>query len=447
MKPRIGIRIEDMYAWERRTPLTPEDARYLRTEEGLEIVVQSSAKRAYTDDEYRAAGIPVVESLSDCPLIVGIKEIPNEILESDKSYLYFSHTIKGQPYNMPMLRRLLDLGSTLIDYERIVDEQGRRLIFFGNFAGLAGMIDTLWALGQRLEHRGIRSPFSDVRRALAYRDLEEAKRDISQIGDRIRIDGLPAEIGPLVIGVAGYGNVSKGAQEILDLLPIERIEPEELSGIHASPRLSPFVIGKTVFEERHMATPIDPHQPFDLETYYHHPEVFRGRFETFLDELDVLVNCIYWEPRYPRLVTRAYLRERLESGDLRLQVIGDITCDIEGSIESTVRATEPDNPVYVFDPRSGEAHDGVEGEGPVVMAVEILPTELPRESSAFFSRILAGLLPGLARADFKKPIEQSGLPPELERAVIVYRGRLTPGYTYLDEHLRQHGTSAKEGVS
>ena len=446
MKPRIGIRIEDMYAWERRTPLTPEDARRLRTEEGLEIVVQRSAKRAYTDDEYRAAGVPVVESLDDCPLIVGIKEVPNERLATDKKYLYFSHTIKGQPYNMPMLQRLLDLGCTLIDYERIVDDEGRRLIFFGNFAGLAGMIDTLWALGQRLEYRGIRTPFSEVRRALAYSDLEEAKNDIARIGDKIRADGLPPKLGPFVVGVAGYGNVSKGAQEILDLLPTMQIVPEELSGIHGSSRLSPYVIGKAVFEERHMAAPIDPEQSFDLDAYYHHPETYRGRFEMFLDELDVLVNCIYWEPRYPRLVTREYLRKRLEAGALRLQVIGDITCDIEGSIESTVRATEPDNPVYVFDPRSGETQDGVEGEGPVVMAVEILPTELPRESSAFFSRILAGLLPELARADLHKPLEQSGLPPEVRRAVIAYHGRLAPSYTYLEEPLKQYGTSAKEGV-
>lgn len=446
MKPRIGIRIEDMYAWERRTPLTPDDAHRLRTEEGLEIVVQSSPKRAYADDEYRAAGIPVVESLSDCPLIVGIKEIPNEVLERDKSYLYFSHTIKGQPYNMPMLRRLLDLGSTLIDYERIVDEQGRRLIFFGNFAGLAGMIDTLWALGQRLEHQGIRTPFAEVRRALAYGDLEEAKADIARIGDKIRAAGLPDEIAPLVIGVAGYGNVSKGAQEILDLLPVQRIDPEELSGIHSSKRLSRFAIGKVVFEEQHMATPIDRQQTFELDSYYKHPETYQGRFETFLGELDVLVNCIYWEPRYPRLVTRKFLREQLEAGALRLQVIGDITCDIEGSIEATVRATEPDNPVYVFNPETGEARDGVDGEGPVVMAVEILPTELPREASAFFSRILAGLLPGLARAEFQKPLEQSGLPAELRRAVIAYHGRLTPSYTYLEQHLKQRGTSAKEGV-
>jgi len=446
MKPRIGIRIEDMYPWERRVPLTPEDARRLQAE-GLEIVVQGSAKRAYTDDEYHAAGIPVVDSVDDCSLIVGIKEIPNERLAEKKNYLYFSHTVKGQPYNMPMLQRILDLGSTLIDYERIVDEQGRRLIFFGNFAGLAGMIDTLWALGQRLLQRGISTPFSEVRRALAYGDLEEAKSDIGRIGDKIRAGGLPAEISPLVIGVAGYGNVSKGAQEILDLLPVDRIDPEDLSGVHASSRLPRTVIGKVVFEEKHMAEPVEPGRPFDLQEYYNRPEAYRGRFETFLDELDVLVNCIYWEPRYPRLVTRTYLRERLESGSLRLQVIGDITCDIEGSIEATIRATEPDNPVYVFDPRSGEARDGVQGEGPVIMAVEILPTELPRESSAFFSRILAGLLPGLAQADLDKPLEQSGLPPELQRAVISYRGRLTPGYAYLDEYLKQHGTSTKEGVN
>jgi len=155
MNKRIGIRREDMYAWERRTPLTPQDARELVEENALEILAQSSDKRVFTSEDYQRAGIEVVDDLASCPVIFGIKEVPIPVLEPEKTYVFFSHTIKGQSYNMPMLQKILDLSCTLIDYEKITDEKGRRLIFFGNFAGLAGMIDTLWTLGRRLASEGI----------------------------------------------------------------------------------------------------------------------------------------------------------------------------------------------------------------------------------------------------------------------------------------------------
>ena len=140
---KIGIRAEDKSEWERRTPLVPEDMAALRAD-GLPVVVQASPQRAFKDEEYTRAGIPLQADLSDCDVIIGLKEIPSDRLAPDKTYIFFSHVIKGQPYNMPMLKRLMALGDTLIDYERIVDDQGRRLIAFGQYAGLAGMINGLW---------------------------------------------------------------------------------------------------------------------------------------------------------------------------------------------------------------------------------------------------------------------------------------------------------------
>ncbi len=156
---KFGVRSEDKSQWERRVPLVPQDAAALRLA-GVDVVVQQSARRAFTEEEFRAAGVPVQEDLEDCGVVIGIKEIPPARLLPGKTYLFFPHVIKGQPANMPMLRRLMDLKATLIDYERIVDEHNRRLIFFGRHAGLAGMINTLWALGKRLESRGISSPFA-----------------------------------------------------------------------------------------------------------------------------------------------------------------------------------------------------------------------------------------------------------------------------------------------
>ncbi len=435
MKQKVGVRREDMYAWERRTPIVPGDARDLAGEHGLDIVVQSSDKRVFTASDYEDAGIKVVEDLSSCPVIFGIKEVPIPVLEAEKTYIFFSHTIKGQAYNMPMLQKILDLSCTLIDYEKITDENGRRLIFFGNFAGLAGMIDTLWTLGQRLSSQGIDNPFTQVKRALAYSDLETAKTELKKLGEKIARDGLPSEITPLVIGFAGYGNVSRGAQEILGLLPVEEISPSDLPTLTASHPHASNAIFKVVFKEQDMAEPLDSSHPFDLQEYYAHPERFRGVFDRHLPYLDVLMNCIYWEPKYPRLLSKEQVREMYSGTQPRLKVIGDITCDIEGAIECTVKATEPDNPVFVYDPKTDRAIDGVEGTGPVIMSVEILPTELPRESSTYFSGVLKKYVPAIASADYGASFADLDLPPEIKRAVIVHRGELTPDYRYIEQYL------------
>lgn len=433
MVDRIGIRHEDMYHWERRVPLIPQHLCELTETPGLAFRIQSSGKRAFSDDEYRAAGLEIVESLSGCPIIIGLKEIPVHALEQDKVYVFFSHTIKGQPANMPMLRRCLDLKSTIIDYERIVDEKNRRLIFFGDYAGLAGMIDTLWTLGRRLAWEGIPNALEEIRQASTYTNLEEAKGAIAAVGERIAAEGLPEEISPLVIGIAGYGNVSTGAQEILDLLPIEEISATALlSGV--LPNDAAMI--KVVFREEDTVLPLVEGKAFDLQEYCDHPERYRAGFERYLPKLHALANCIYWKPKYPRLVTAEAIRRLYAGGQPTLRVIGDISCDIEGAIEITVKGTEPDDPVYVYDPATGEVRSGVEGTGPVMMAVEILPTELPREASSYFSAILKGFVPAIAAADYTVDFDALQLPPELKRAVICHRGELTPDYRSIEKHLK-----------
>jgi len=434
----IGIRREDMYHWERRTPLVPEDAAEIASS-GIEVIVQSSDKRAFPDDDYRRLGLRVVDSLEEAPVIVGLKEIPIDVFEEGKVYTFFSHTIKGQPANMPMLRRALDLRCTIIDYERIVDDAGKRLIFFGNFAGLAGAIDTLWTLGLRLAWEGIETPFLGISQASTYPDLEAAKGAIRDVAARIREEGLPDEISPLVIGIAGYGNVSKGAQGIIDLLPLREVSAAELlNGTYKEGRKKEPIV-KVVFREEDTVLRLDRSRPFDLKEYYEHPERYRGAFERYLPHLHVLLNCIYWEPRYPRLVTKGAIRSLYSGDGPKLRAIGDISCDVEGGIEVTVKATEPDDPVYVYDVKSGDARSGVEGEGPVIMAVDILPSELPRESSAYFSRILKGFIPAIASADYSVGFDDLDLPAPVKRAVIAHRGELAPDYRYIERYLHRAG--------
>lgn len=434
MQRCIGVRREDKSPWERRTPITPAVAAILRDQHGIQVVVQPSPQRAFSAAEFEAAGALVQEDLSGCPVVLGIKEIPKSAFLPGQAYVFFAHVIKGQPFNMPMLQRMLDLGCTLIDYEKVTDDAGRRLIFFGWHAGVAGMLETLWALGQRLAWQGIANPFTALRRAYDYHDIAEAKAAVHQVGEAIRDDGLPAQMAPLTIGVAGYGNVARGVWEILDLLPVQRVEPGELAGLDTL-RYSTNVIYATTFREEHMAAPLAAGAAFDLQDYYATPQAYRADFAQYLPHLSVLVNAIYWDPRYPRLVTKDYLRQAWSAGQPKLRVIGDISCDIDGAVECTVKATEPGEPNFVYNPLTGEVTDGVAGEGVVVMAVDILPSELPRDASEYFSQVLLPYVPALASADYAVPFADLVLPAEIKRAVIAHRGALTPGYQYLKQQL------------
>ncbi|MHC5080716.1 MAG: bifunctional lysine ketoglutarate reductase /saccharopine dehydrogenase family protein [Planctomycetota bacterium] len=434
-KTAIGIRREDKNPWERRIPLTPEDVGKFIRDDGLSFTLQPNPNRVFPDSAYIAEGARIDEDLSGCTVVLGVKEMPPSFFHEGTTYVFFSHVIKGQPYNMPMLQALLDRKCHLIDYEKIEDDDGKRLVFFGDYAGLAGMIDTLWALGARLAAEGLETPFRSIRQALAYASLDEAKRAVENAGTRIRKEGLPPALSPLVCGFAGYGNVSRGAQTIFDLLPTVEVPP---GGIPGPGEGSPHAVYKTVFKEEDLVEPRQAGVDFALQDYYDHPEKYRSRFAGVLPKLTLLVNGVYWDARYPRLVTKADLRALFsDSVTPKLKCIGDISADLEGSIEATVRCTNPGNPVFVFDPLTEETRDGVEGRGPVILAVDNLPAELPREASMDFSRALRVFIPPLARADLSR--EDHGLPGPLRRALIVRDGALTPEFAYLKSPLANGG--------
>ncbi len=433
MTATLGVRHETKSRWERRSPIPPELARHLVCDHGLRLVVQSSSTRVFTDAEYQTAGAEVRSSLDGVPVVLGVKEIPPAMLAPSTAYLYFAHVIKGQPANMPMLRRLLELGCTLVDYERITDERGRRLVFFGRFAGLAGMVDVLWSLGRRLRAEGLASPFDDLMPTHAYHGLDDALGAVRDAGRRIAEEGLPDALTPLVIGVAGYGNVARGAQEVLARLPATDVQPDDLPGLGRG--ASAHTVHKVTFREEHLVEPAEAGRTFDLEEYYHHPERYRGVFARWLPHLDVLVNATYWDARYPRLVTFADLVALSDPGPMRMRIIGDLGCDVGGAVECTLEATDPGDPVYVVDPVARSHRSGFEGPGPVVLAVDILPSELPRDASAEFAHALAPYLPAVATADYDVPFGRLELPPPIRRAVIVHRGELTPDYRDLERHL------------
>lgn len=433
----IGIRREDKNPWERRAPLIPAHVRELVGGGHLDIRLQPSPIRVFSDDDYRREGAVISEDLSACSVILGVKEVPPELFLADRVYLFFSHTIKGQPQNMPMLRSMIERRVTLIDYERILDEQGRRLVFFGRQAGQAGMIDVLWALGRLLEGEGVRTPFSAVRQTIRYASLVEAREEIGRVGGQIREHGLPERLTPVVFGFAGYGHVSLGAQEIFDLLPFAEVPPAGLRRLFDKKASSRRMVYKVVFHEHEMVKPVGRGRPFVLQDYYQHPESYRPVLEKYLPYLTVLVNAIYWSPKFPRFVTKKFLKN-LWAGPRppRFRVIGDLSCDIQGGVECTLRSTTPGAPLLTYDVERDEAREGIIGRGPVILAVDNLPAEIPLESSAFFSEVLRPFIPALAAADFRRELGALDLPQSLKKAIILHQGKFTPEYEYMAEFVR-----------
>jgi len=435
MNKVIGIRHEDKYKMERRVAIIPAHVEKLIKEKKLEVLVQKSPKRAFSDEEYRKVNAKLVDDLNDCPVVFGVKEMPVSFFQKNKTYVFFSHVIKGQPYNMPMLKQMMKMNVNLIDYEKIVNEEGKRLIFFGKYAGLAGMINTFWTLGLRLKEFGYDTPFLNINQAHTYHSLEQAKKAISNVGNIIAEKGLPKELCPFVIGFTGYGNVSMGAQEIAGLIPVKEISPEELLSLKNNKNIPNNIIYKVIFKECDLSETIDPEKNFDLKDYYKNPQNYKSKFEQYIPHLSVLMNCMYWDDRYPKLITKEYLKKAYTNNNPKLIVIGDVTCDPNGSIESTVKGTHIEDPIYVYNPFTCDIVSGAKGEGLQVMAVDILPSELPRDSSTGFSNALINYVEPIAVADYDCSFEDIKLPAPVKKAMILHKGQLTPDYKYIEKYL------------
>ncbi|PKP04294.1 MAG: hypothetical protein CVU11_05315 [Bacteroidetes bacterium HGW-Bacteroidetes-6] len=435
MKKTIAIRHENKYEMERRVPIIPDHVSNL-VSAGYEIHVQSSAKRVFSDNEYRDAGAIVNNDISDADIIFGVKEIPMQDLMKDKTYMFFSHVIKGQHYNMPMLKHLMSLGCNLIDYEKVTDEFGKRVIFFGKYAGLAGMINTLWSVGQRYLQLGVETPFLNLKQAVKYHSLAEARQAISEVGNEIIKNGLPKELTPFTVGITGYGNVSMGAQDILHLLPVKEIFPEDLLKMTNEDISNGHIVYKVVFHEEDMVQHIEGNKAFDLRDYYQNPSNYSSKFNSYLPKLSVLVHGSYWDEKYPRIVTKNEIAELYAAGNPKLVVVGDISCDPDGGVEFTHKGTEINDPVFVYNPVTAEPTMGFAGDGILVMSVDILPSELPRDASKGFSDALRPFVQAIADCDYHVSYDELELPAAVKRALILHNGKLTKPYEYISNFLR-----------
>ena len=428
----VGV-LKETKGNERRAPVTPKDVKWL-VKKGIRVEVESSPDRVFKDHEYRRNGAKVVDRLRKASLLVGIKEQEAERIRGNSIYMLFSHTIKGQPRNMPLLKEALSKKVTLIDYEKISDAHGRRLVYFGRFAGICGAIDSLHFFGKKLEWAGLRNPFAFVQPAFKYSSLKTAKQDIAKVDHEIRKKGLDRSMTPFIIGITGHGNVSRGVQEILNVLnPIE-VHPSDMLRFVKLRRGMRNKLYKIVFLREEKLRSKDG-RGFYFEDYLSAPEKFESNLDRYLQYLNILIHTSYWDGKYPRMVTKGMIRKLARKKPFRLRLIGDIACDVNGSVEITYKTTTQDNPVFTYDPASDTFVDGYRQPGVTVLAVDNLPSELPRDASVEFGSLIRDYVYQLAAHGVRNVTQHAALPAEVRRAVIAEKGRLTRDYRYLREFI------------
>lgn len=397
--PKIGILKEGKVPIDRRVAIIPSQAKYIKENfSGIDLVCQKSEIRCFSDKDYELDGIELVDEVQDCDVIFGVKEVPLGQLIPNKTYFFFSHTIKKQDYNRELLNEALNKNIRLIDYETLTDATGQRIIAFGRYAGIVGAYNGIWAFGKRYN-------LFHIRRAHECFDLEDMKTEYGKVN-------LPV----IKIVITGGGRVAKGAMEVLLGLGMRKVTPE---------RFVSEDFNEPVFTQLN-SRDYNKHKEgkeFSRSEFFESPENFESDFHQYAKCADLLIACAYWHPAAPVLFTREDATHR----DFKINIIADVTCDIEGSIPSTIRPATIDEPVFDYDPTTGEEMPAFREEGNItVMSVDNLPCELPRNASEDFGHELVNnVLPCLLGNDPDKIIE---------RATIAENGKLTSHYSYLQDY-------------
>ena len=429
----VGILRETRNRWESRTPLSPADVCWL-VRKGIKVEVESSEIRVFKDGQYKKSGAKVVDMFKEATLILGVKQPEVSDIHKDKIYMVFPHATKGQPENMPLLKEFIQRRVTLIDYEKITDLEGRRLVYFGRFAGICGLIDSLHYLGKKLEYKGIRNPFDAINPAYQYDSLSQVIKVMRLVSNKIKQKGFDSKISPFIIGITGHGHVGQGVQEILQLLNPVEVHPRDILTFVHHPKYIHNKIYKVVFSREEKLRSKDG-SGFYFEDYLKYPERFESSMDAYLPYLNMLIHTGYWDVRYPRLVTKEMIDKLSHKSNFRLEFIADISCDINGSIELTYKTTTQGNPVFTYYPKTETFFDGYEHDGITILAVDNLPTELPKDSSQDFSSLIRDYVYQIAAHGVKDITNHAAIPKEIRQAVITQGGRLTPAFSYLKKYL------------
>lgn len=393
---KIGILKEGKIPVDERVAIPPMLAKHLNDHDNIDVVVQRSNVRRILDSEYEALGIAMADSLEDRDVLIGVKEVPIDQLIPNKTYFFFSHTIKMQPYNKGLLKAIVYKNITLIDWECLTDVTGNRLIGFGRYAGIVGTYNGFRAIG-------IREKLFNLKKAYECVDHDELEVEMKKV-----------KLPPMKILLTGRGKVANGSIEVLDEIGIQRVETEAfLNESFNTP-----VYCQITFEEyfKHQNGKV-----FGESYFFEHPEEYVSDFMRFAQVTDFFIAGHYWDSRAPYLLTR----QDAKQDSFRIKYVADISCDIYGPVASTIRPSTIENPLYGYDPISEIETDFMNPDSICVMAVDNLPCELPRDASKDFGEMFKrSILPALLNDD------KDGI---IKGATIVKEGRITKEYAYLSD--------------
>lgn len=394
---KIALIKEGKIPADNRVALTPAQCKWInKNSNEVEVIVQSSPVRCFTDREYQTAGVEVKNDISECDIFLGIKEVPVDQLLPGKTYLFFSHTKKKQPHNRKMLRTILDKKITLIDYECLEHEDGQRIIGFGFFAGVVGAHNGMMAYGNRT---GLYT-LDRVYKQRSFRELIH-----TYFGLR-----LPN----VKIAVTGSGRVTHGILEIMNLMGIHEVEPDDYLVRRFSYPVYTQLKGAELYENKISGK-------YSRQEFHEHPELYRCKFFPYTKQTDILLNGIYWDKNAPRLFACSDIKEE----NFIIQTIGDITDDAGGSVPINLGDQTIENPVYGVDKITLKKTAPYLPDSIDIMAVGNLPNELPKDASRYFGeQLIKHVLDDIVG-------NSSDI---LKRATMVKNGELTSQFDYLKDY-------------
>jgi saccharopine dehydrogenase (NAD+, L-lysine forming) len=396
---KLGIIREGKVPPDKRVPLTPKQCKQVeQLFPQVKVVVQTSPVRAFTDKQYTDEGVEIVSDLSDCDIIMGVKEVNISDLIPNKKFLFFSHTIKKQPYNRDLLRAILDKNIQLIDYEVLKNSDNKRIIGFGRYAGIVGAYNGFRTFG-------LKNRLYDLKQACACADRIEMENELKKVI-------LPADTR---IVLTGFGRVGNGAREIMKLVPITEVKPAAFLAQQFDYPVFTHLEVNDYFERMDGV-------PFDKKTFYEAPELFQSAFQAYAEHANMYIACHYWSNKSPFILTNEHLKTS------KLTVVADISCDIAGPIACTIRPSKIADPIFGYSIATGEEADWINEGVVAVMAVDNLPCELPLDASEDFgNELIAQVFPALFGEDPTGIIERGS-----ETDLF---GKLTPNFAYLQDYV------------
>ncbi len=396
---KIGIIREGKTPPDSRVTLTPKQVAMINQRSDVKIVMQPSPARSYTDEEYQSEGVELTDDLSDCEVLIGVKEVPIEQLIANKTYFFFSHTIKKQAYNRKLLQAVIDKNIRLIDYEVLTNERGQRLIAFGRWAGIVGAHNGLMTYGNRTKAY-------DLPQMKNFKDFATAKAFYKEV-----------ELPVMKIVLTGTGRVASGSAEVLEAMGIRRVSPSDFLNNQYDEAVF------TQLDCIDYAARKDG-QPFDLQDFFKNSAQYKSTFAPYTKAANLMINGIYWDNAAPVFFTK----EMMKLDDFNISVIADITCDIApvASIPSTLYAATIANPVFGYDVEMEQSTEPYQSNTVDMMTIDNLPNELPRDASQNFGeQFMEHILDELISKDSKM----------IDRATITNNGDLTSYFEYLSDYL------------